>query len=209
MATDRLPALIIADDSAKAMRLEFDQVLHAVIHPTSDFLALPATDLRLLKAGGSDTRALEFRTGAIGAAGPGSVDGSTNKFYLKHNASDELEIYAHNGGSPAGIKISATGALTFSSAPTISGFPTILTASVTWDPGSIVSLDSATTTVTVTGASTSNSAVLVTPNASLLENIFIDGFVSASDTVTLRMSNQDSGSQNEPSHVYRVVVFQY
>ncbi len=191
MATDRLPAQVIADDSLSTWRFEKPAGTLAFAAASS---RLAAPNLVAVRADAASDCMISLATGG--------ETGTTLDFYWKlDGATDKLTLFTASGATV--YTVTAAGVMA------VTGQPTILTASLTWDPGSIVSLDTATTTVTVTGASTANSAVLVTPNAALLENIFVDGFVSAANTVTVRMSNQDSGSQNETSHIYRIVVFQY
>ena len=86
------------------------------------------------------------------------------------------------------------------------GWTRTYTAKLTHDFGSIASQSQATQTITVTGTR-SGDAVLVRPTTAVNE-IIIDGTVTADNTVTVRAVNYSSGAVDPASQVYRVIVFQ-
>lgn len=88
----------------------------------------------------------------------------------------------------------------------IAGWNKTYTNSAVFDFGNITTLSTATTTVTVTGAR-SGDAVHVS-SGTPTTGIIIDGYVSASDTVTIRAQNFTAGTINPASSTFRVIVFQ-
>ena len=79
-------------------------------------------------------------------------------------------------------------------------------ATLTHDFGNIGAQSEATQTVTVTGARV-NDLVIARPTTAV-SGIFIDGTVTADNTVTVRAANFSAGAINPASQVYRVVVIQ-
>ena len=62
--------------------------------------------------------------------------------------------------------------------------------------------------VTVTGATTSDFAMVLTSNASDLANgVVYDAYVSGADTVTVVATNTTGGGYTPPSQTYFVMVF--
>jgi hypothetical protein len=93
------------------------------------------------------------------------------------------------------------------------GLPTILTGTLTHDPGSISPANTGTYTMTVTGASPTNNPVVVIGTNLDLDNINLQithARVSAANTVRWGYYNfSTSSSSNPPSHTVRAIVFQY
>jgi len=83
----------------------------------------------------------------------------------------------------------------------------MLKGTTTFDFGSIAANTTDETTITVTGA-VSGDPVAVTASA-LESGLVLTAFVSAADTVTVRLGNVTVGAIDPASHVYQVVVFQY
>ncbi|MER7213209.1 hypothetical protein ABT340_39615 [Streptosporangium sp. NPDC000239] len=81
-----------------------------------------------------------------------------------------------------------------------------LTASATLDFASIAAGAVGTLTVTVTGASTGDFA-LVAPPGNLNAGLVVCGFVSAADTVTIRVLNGTAGAIDPASSTWKVTVF--
>jgi hypothetical protein len=107
------------------------------------------------------------------------------------------------GGIYAAKKVVAIGGVTVSSTGTnVDG---IWSASGTLDFGSIASAASADLTITVTGASTGDSVSLGLPAAPTAGIIF-QGFVSASNTVTVRATNITGSPVDPASATYRATV---
>jgi len=81
----------------------------------------------------------------------------------------------------------------------------ILAGSTTHDFANITAVNTATTTVTVTGAQTGDS-VIVNPSTALEAGIVVYGYVSAADTVTIVANNPTAGAINPASRTYYVTV---
>lgn len=203
MSDFRLPALTIADESAKPWRFEFDKLLYACINhmAATKFLGIPRTDLRIYKAAVGDVRRLEFRVGAPGAD---TADASALGFSIIHNASGGLDIF---NGSNVGLSISSAGVVT---APNIV-IPTILTGTLTHNPPSIPDGDTYEFNVTVTGAATTNTpTVIATPSINIEgSGVFIVGArVISANTVEVTYYNQIAGvAVDLGSHTVRATVF--
>lgn len=203
MSEFRLPALTIADDSAKPWRFEFDMLLYACINhiAAAQFLGIPRTDVRLYKPSAGDVRAIEFR---IGEPGADTVDGSSLEFAVRHNASGGLDVFNGSGNS---ISIDNAGNVTI---PSIV-IPTILTGTLTHDPPSIPDGDTYEFTITVTGAATTNTpTVIATPSINIEgSGVFIVGArVISANTVEVTYYNQIAGvAVNLGSHTVRATVF--
>lgn len=80
-----------------------------------------------------------------------------------------------------------------------------LSGSKTHDFGNITAVNTATTTLTVTGA-TAGDAVIVTPSTALEAGIVVYGYVSAADTVTIVANNPTAGAIDPASRTYYVTV---
>lgn len=81
-----------------------------------------------------------------------------------------------------------------------------LTKAVTVAPGSIASLATYTTTITVTGAR-AGMTVLVGPPAALQAGLIPFGVVTAVDTVTLSIYNSTAGALTPASATWNLRVF--
>lgn len=77
--------------------------------------------------------------------------------------------------------------------------------SLSWTPGSINSGRSATTTITVSGATLGNQVEAYC--GASLGGLTLTGYVSATDTVTLLLSNVSAGDLTGPSTIYYVRVY--
>lgn len=80
-----------------------------------------------------------------------------------------------------------------------------LAGSKVHDFGSITTINTATTTLTVTGAQTGDT-VIVNPSTALEAGLVVYGYVSAADTVTIVANNPTSGSIDPASRTYYVTV---
>lgn len=80
-----------------------------------------------------------------------------------------------------------------------------LSGNKTHDFASVASLNTQTTTLTVTGAVVGDS-VIVTPSTALEAGLIIYGYVSAADTVTIVASNASAGAIDPVSRTYYVSV---
>lgn len=81
----------------------------------------------------------------------------------------------------------------------------ILTGSATYDAPSLVDAAGVTTTVTVTGAALGD-FVLVSLSVDLA-GITVTGYVSAADTVSVRVQNESGGTVDLASATLRALVF--
>jgi hypothetical protein len=103
--------------------------------------------------------------------------------------------------------LSITGSLTVNSGTAITK---ILSATATLDFGSIAANSFADLTITVTGAAVGDTVSLGVPNGSLLNDISFFGWVSATNTVTIRCSNVSSTTARDPaSGTFRATVTQF
>lgn len=80
-----------------------------------------------------------------------------------------------------------------------------LAGSKVHDFASVASLNTQTTTLTVTGAQTGDS-VIVNPSTALEAGLIIYAYVSAADTVTIVASNASAGAIDPASRTYYVTV---
>jgi hypothetical protein len=84
-------------------------------------------------------------------------------------------------------------------------FAALLTGSATYDAASLVDGAGATTTVTVTGAAVGD-FVLVSHGVDL-SGITVTGYVSATNTVSVRFQNESGGTLDLASSTLRALVF--
>lgn len=82
-----------------------------------------------------------------------------------------------------------------------------LTATATLDFASIAAATTANLTITVTGAAV-NDAVLLGPPATLEAGLVATGYVSAANTVTVRVANVTAGAIDPASATWRATIFQ-
>ncbi len=85
------------------------------------------------------------------------------------------------------------------------GIARVLTATATLDFPSISVNSCEDLTVTVTGAKTGD-AVYLGPPSNLETGLIAVGFVSSSDTVTVRVCNTSGGANNPASNDWRILV---
>lgn len=197
MATKRLPSLLVADDSSRTWRFEMDQDLRMALgKPGESKTVAFHRNARLIRPTTGDTAELGFYTG-------GEL-GTTFEYSLKLETSGALQLYAYGGGAfPVALSITSGGVATINGCK-------ILTGTVTWDPANITAGNNATTTLTVTGATTSNSIVHAgIPNGFVQDGLSLQAYVSAADTVTLRLYNFSGAGIDPANLVYRVAVFQF
>lgn len=84
-------------------------------------------------------------------------------------------------------------------------FAGILTGSATYDAASLADGVGATTTITVTGAALGDFVMI---SGSLdFQGITVTGYVSAADTVAVRLQNESTGAIDLASMTLRAVVF--
>lgn len=87
-------------------------------------------------------------------------------------------------------------------------FSKLLAGSATLDFPSIASNSSASLTITVTGAVVGD-PVIAAPPASLDSNLGFVSYVSAADTVTVRVHNNSGGAIDPASATWKVTVFAF
>jgi hypothetical protein len=103
--------------------------------------------------------------------------------------------------------LSISGSLTVNSGTAITK---ILSATATLDFGSVAANSFADLTITVTGAALGDTVSIGVPNGSLLNDISFFGWVSATNTVTVRCSNVSSTTARDPaSGTFRATVTQF
>ena len=88
--------------------------------------------------------------------------------------------------------------------------PIIYKGSTTWQPGVVAAGSSTTTTITVTGASLGDPVTVSKASGAYSNGEIYDAFVSATNTVTVRVHNVSTGSANyNTTETYKVVVLKY
>ena len=96
---------------------------------------------------------------------------------------------------------------------TLAAYPSTLAfykGSTTWQPGIVAAGSSATTTLTVTGAATTDVVHVNKVTGGLSNGEIYDAWVSASNTVTIRVHNVSTGSANyNTTETYNVVLLKY
>ncbi|MER5420336.1 hypothetical protein [Streptosporangium roseum] len=100
----------------------------------------------------------------------------------------------------------AGGLATLNSSGRVPATQVRLTATATIDFASIAAGAVGTDTVTVTGAATGD-FVLVAPPGNLNAGLVVFGFVSAANTVTIRVLNGTAGAIDPASASWKVTVF--
>lgn len=119
-----------------------------------------------------------------------------------------LELSVNNGSALASI--SASGRGTFPSIVVGGGTACdgIRTAAASLDFGSIGANSMAELTISVTGASVGD-AVFLGPPSTIEADVIAFGYVSATDTVTIRAHTASSGSVDQAAATWRVVVLSF
>jgi len=79
-----------------------------------------------------------------------------------------------------------------------------LTATATWDPGSLGDGAGETKSITVTGAAFGDAVLVGAPYD--LEDVTVCGFVQAANTVEIRLQNESTGTRDLASGSWRVFV---
>ena len=87
--------------------------------------------------------------------------------------------------------------------------PVNLKGSTTWDPSSVSSLSSTTTTLTITGAALGDNVTVSKLSGTYSNGEVYDAFVSATNTITIRLNNVSGGSFDITSDTFNVIVHKY
>lgn len=85
----------------------------------------------------------------------------------------------------------------------------VKTATATLDFPSTSAQSSADLTITLTGAALNDSIILGVSNGAVLANTSFSAWVSATDTVTVRLNNYSSSSKDPSSGTFRVTLLQF
>lgn len=86
----------------------------------------------------------------------------------------------------------------------------LLKGSTTWTPGTVAAGSSTTTTISVTGAALGDPATVSKASGAYSNGEVYDAFVSATNTVTIRVHNVSTGSANyNTSETYKVILFKF
>jgi hypothetical protein len=135
--------------------------------------------------------------------------GSASLADLKMRLSAAGLLTISGGLNISGSGMTVTGLSTLQ-AITIGGGGTInklLTGSLVWDPPSLANGASASTTMTVTGATVGLSTVTVGTNVGLPAGFLLTGVVTAADTVTITLFNATGGTVDVGNATWRADVW--
>ena len=171
--------------------------------------AVAGTNTIYYRAAANTWSAVAFGGGLSFTAGTLTLDGAAS-----------VTTLAASGGTSLGGTLAVTGTTVLAGNTSINAALTIGTAGtaitkvlsavkVAFDCPSIAAVNEQTTTLTVTGATTT-SVVLVTPSAALPVGLPRPyGRVTVADTVTLYFENPSAGAIDPASMDYRVVVINF
>lgn len=146
-----------------------------------------------------DTVNMEFGTSTAGIGAELNLDNGTQGFTITATKLGLMAPVTTNN------TLSVGGSLTIASTTPIVGAKS---ATATLDFPSIAALASSDLTITVTGAAVNDSVMLGLPAIPAAGIVFF-GFVSASNTVTIRAMNITALSVNPASATYRATVIQF
>lgn len=138
------------------------------------------------------------------------VNGST-RFDLGSDATGDI-YYRNSSGLVTRLGIgSADDLLTVNTGVPAwtSGYTKTLKGSTTWDPSSISANSSTTTTISVTGAALGDPVTVSKTSGAYGNGEVYDAFVSAVDTVTIRLQNVSGGTFDITSATFNVIVLKY
>jgi len=135
---------------------------------------------------------------------------ATRDTNISRNAAGVLQVgtTANNAsGSLLLTNLTASGTLRVGGGTIITN---VLSATATLDFGSIAANSVADLTISVTGAAVGDTVAIGVPNASLVADVSFFGWVSATDTVTIRATNNSSTTARDPaSGTFRATVIRF
>lgn len=118
-----------------------------------------------------------------------------------------IKFVQYDGATTIALQINSSHQLIIG--PSGSPITQVLTGSATLDFPSTSAQLSADLTITVTGAAVNDPVALGVPNGSVLANCDFTAWVSATNTVTVRLNNYSAIAKDPPSGTFKVVVTQF
>ncbi len=136
-----------------------------------------------------------------------------NAFYDSSGTLQRFRIGGTTYFTIATTGVDVVGNLTASGTLQVGGgtvVASILSATATLDFGSIAADSVADLTITVTGAALGDTVAIGVPNGSLVADVSFFGWVSATNTVTIRATNNSSTTARDPaSGTFRATVIRF
>lgn len=178
-----------------------DYLLGQQAQITQDIATAQTSGLSAI-AGGTQTKLVGFDAG--GNPVPVSLAGDSNGAGFSSNGTTATVTLPQDLKSTANVTFASLALAASGTAIT-----NWIGASATLDFPSTAAQSSSDLTITATGAADGDTVILGVPNAAVNANACYTAWVSASNTVTVRLNNFSSGSLDPTSGTFRVLVMQW
>lgn len=178
-----------------------DYLLGQQAQITQDIASAQTSGLSAI-AGGAQTKLVGFDTG--GNPVPVSLAGDSNGAGFSSNGTTATVTLPQDLKSTANVTFASLALAASGTAIT-----NWIGASATLDFPSTAAQSSSDLTITATGAVDGDTVILGVPDAAVNANACYTAWVSASNTVTVRLNNFSSGSLDPTSGTFRVLVMQW